>query len=75
MSNKFDTVKQKNRRKSLMMEAGLAQIEVARKLHLTAGTISGVVSGKKMSRRVMRYIARRLKMKVSELWIEDKKAA
>ena len=75
MSNKFDRVKQKNRRKALMIKAGLSQAEVARKLHLRPGTVSGVLSGDRKSRRIIKYIARRLEMTVSEFWIDESKAA
>lgn len=58
-----------------MIKAGLTQAEVARKLHIKPGTVSGVVSGDRKSQRIMRYIARRLGMKVSEFWNNNKTIA
>ena len=75
MSNMFDSIDEKNRRRSLMVAAGLTQAEVARKLGVKPGTVCGVVSGKKTSRRIMRYIARRLKMPMADFWISEKTAA
>jgi len=71
----FDRETQKKRRKALMIQAGLSQAEVARNLDITRSTVCGVVSGKKKSRRIMRYIARRLGMKISDFWISDETAA
>lgn len=75
MSNMFDREKQKKRRKVLMLEAGLSQAEVARSLNVKRSTVCGVVSGKKKSRRIMRYIARRLGMKMADFWISDETTA
>ena len=75
MSKKFDKVAEKNRRKSLMVAAGLTQAEVARKLGLKPGTVCGVVSGDRKSQRIMIYIARRLGMKMADFWISEKTAA
>ena len=72
MSNKLDNVKPENRRRSLMVEAGLSQASVAKSLKIDKSTVCGVVGGYRTSARVKKFIARKLKMKVADLW-EDKK--
>ena len=74
LSNKLDSVEQKNNVKALLVRAGLKQCDIARKLRLKPSTISEVVAGKKMSARVRRAIARALGVRVSDLWPERKAA-
>jgi len=57
-----------NRVKAALVLNGIKQIEIARRLHLTAGTVSAVIAGKRQSARIQRAIARALGTTIEELW-------
>ncbi len=63
------TVRTKKRSvKALLVDRGVKQVDIAHGCAVSPALVSGVVSGKKKSRRVRRAIARALGMKVSDLW-------
>lgn len=61
-------------RKVEMMKGKLTGAAVARALRLSEGAVSQTLSGyslnRKASKRIMRYIAKRLAKTVAELWPE-----
>lgn len=64
-----DEVRQKNNEiKALLVRKGIRQVDIARKLNVTRGTVSAVLNGLRESNRVRRTIARALGLKVSDLW-------
>lgn len=54
--------------KSLMVLRGVKQIDICRKLEVTPGAISMVVSGKRGSPRLRQAIASALGKRVEDLW-------
>lgn len=74
-SNKLDPFEEKNKVKSLLVGAGVKQKDIASRLKVSPSTVSLIVSGKKMSARVRRAVARALGVKVSDLWPAKKEAA
>ena len=57
-----------NKIKALMVLKGVKQVDICRKLHVRAATVSQIVSGKKKSARIRLAIAKALGMQVEELW-------
>lgn len=58
-----------------MMERGIRQVDIARRLRVTRGMVSAVLNGHSMSARVRRAIARALGMRVADLWPGDRSKA
>jgi len=71
---KLDPFGQKNMVKAFLVQAGIKQSDIARRLRVSPTTVCLIVSGKKKSARVRREIARQLGMKVTELWPEREAA-
>ena len=74
--NTLNTVdaKKARRRRALMIQAGVTQAEIARRLMVTPAAVSRVVNGHAKSARIQTYIARRLGLPVDELWPERRAA-
>ena len=55
-------------RKTLMLMKGVRSADIARDCKCSPSLVSQVISGDKRSRRVEVALARRLRMKVGDLW-------
>jgi predicted transcriptional regulator len=51
-----------------MVLKGVKQVDIARSLGVTPGTVSAIVSGKRASLRIRREIARLLHIEMKDLW-------
>jgi len=60
-----------NKVKSMMVLKGVKQVDICRKLNVAPATVSLIVSGKKVSARIRKAIARALGVKVEELWLAN----
>ncbi|MDR5695958.1 MAG: helix-turn-helix transcriptional regulator [Armatimonadota bacterium] len=58
--------------KARLILKGITQAEIARRLKVSRGAISQVISGRERNQRIRKAIARALGLKVSDIWPEDR---
>ena len=58
--------------KARLILRGITQAEIARRLKVSRGAISQVISGQERNQRIRKAIARALGLKVSDIWPEER---
>lgn len=58
--------------KARLILRGITQAEIARRLKVSRGAISQVISGRERNQRIRKAIARALGLKVSDIWPEER---
>jgi|DewCreStandDraft_3_1066083.scaffolds.fasta_scaffold00874_4 transcriptional regulator with XRE-family HTH domain len=58
--------------KARLILKGITQAEIARRLKVSRGAISQVISGRERNQRIRKAIARALGLKVSDIWPEER---
>lgn len=61
-------MKERNKIKAKLVEAGITQTEIATSLSVTLSAVSKTVAGKTVSKRIQAEVARRLKTEPEKLW-------
>lgn len=57
-----------NKIKSLLIEKGIKQSDIADEFGVTRGSVSGVINGHSNSKRIKRHIAQQLQLPYAEVW-------
>ncbi|MDR7435865.1 MAG: helix-turn-helix transcriptional regulator [Armatimonadota bacterium] len=72
MLRAFSTRMRPEEIKARLILKGITQAEIARRLKVSRGAISQVISGRERNQRIRKAIARALGLKVSDIWPEDR---
>lgn len=56
--------------KAMLVERGIMQKDIAKELGVLLSTVSGVINGHHASKRIKKYIAKRLGVSFKKLWGE-----